>query len=154
MTKATITVTDGKFGRSGAGLVYGELSLQIGEMRFPGVHWNDFVVVVLTWWCRALLRLLTGEQGPIEVQFMEGPYLAELGPLNSSSLHMVLIEAGLNRRVCREADVEFGPLIESALSASDRTLSECKNRKWLSNDSDELADARDKLRREFLRRLN
>jgi len=154
MTQATLKLADDKFGRSAARLVYGQFCVQINESCFPGPGWSDFVVIVLTWWCRAVAELLNGERGPIQVRFMEGPYLAELGPLEGSLLHLVLVEAGLNRRICREANVEIGPLIESALWAADRTLMECKNRGWWSRDADELAEARDKLRREISRRLN
>jgi hypothetical protein len=154
MTQATINLADGKLGRSAAGLVYGEVFLQIDELSFPHPRWSDFVVVVLTWWCRTLLRLLGGERGPIEVRFMEGPYLAELGPLEGSCLSLMLVEAGLRRRICRQADVEIGPLIESVLSAADRTLIECKNRNWWAHDEDELTEARNELRQKVSRSLN
>src|SRR5689334_14488413 len=99
MTQATLVLSDDGFGRSAAGLVYGGLCVQVGELQFPDSRWTDLVVVVLAWWCRALSRLLSGEREPVEVRFMEGPYLAEIGPIRARSIRLRLIEAGLHRRI-------------------------------------------------------
>lgn len=154
MKQATLILADDGFGRSAAGLVYGGLRVQVGEFQFPDLRWTDFVVVVLAWWCRAMSRLLAGEQGPIEVRFMEGPYLAEIGPKNAQSTHVKLIEAGLRRRLCFEAEVPVHILIDSVLSAAARALAECKARGWWSEDADELADAMQALQREKSRTVN
>jgi len=142
------------FGRSAAGLVYAELSLHVGELQFPHPRWSDFVVVVLTWWCDALHRLLAGEHEAIKVSFMAGPYLAEIGPMEQELVHLVLVrkvhvENRVEREVCCETDVDTRALIRSVLSAADRTLVECRTRDWWSGDADKLAAARDALRQEF-----
>ena len=136
------------FGRSAAGLVYAELSLHVDELRFPHPQWSDFVVVVLTWWCDALHRLLAGEQAPIEVPFMEGPYLAEIGPIEQELVRLVLVEDRMDREVCWETDVDAGALIR-VLSAAQRTLAECRTRSWWSVDADRLQAAKDALRQAF-----
>lgn len=133
-----IRIGDGEFGRSAAGLVYGGISLVVGETTFPDLRWTDFVVVVLTWWCRALQRILRGDPEPIEVRFMEGPYLVELQLTRPGFVQIALVEAGLRRRVNTQVEVEIAPLVESLLGASDRTLLECRNRSWWSPDADEL----------------
>lgn len=137
------------FGRSAAGLVYAELCLHLGEVQFPEPRWTDFVVVVLTWWCEALRRLLAGEREPIEVRFMEGPYLVEIGPTDHGLVHLVLVEARLKRIIRCEADVDARAFIRSVLSATDRTIAECRTRGWWSDDADKLVDARDAMRKDF-----
>jgi hypothetical protein len=154
MTVATLQLVVEKFGRSDAGLVYGEVSLEVDGFSFPDPKWSDFVVVVLKWWCDALTRILRGDSGLIEVRFMEGPYLAELAAVNERALQLALIEAGLQRRILSRTVVETAPLVESVLFAAQRTLDECRNRGWLSRDADELAEARRQLQREGSAKLN
>jgi hypothetical protein len=149
MTRAAIHLGDGVFGNSAKGLGFGEISLHVGELTFPDSSWTDFVVVVLTWWCSALFRLLAGEPKPIEVRFMEGPYLVMLGPLNGDVVHLVLVEDRWKREIRGETDVDTRILIRSVLSAADIALMECKSRSWWSDDADKLLAARDELRQEF-----
>ena len=154
MIEATISVSNDGFGRSAAGLVYSGLYVQVGEQTFPNARWTDFVVIVLAWWCRALARLLAGETGPIEVRFMEGPYLVEIGPTSDGAVHLRLLEAGLKGRVQYQADVSSDPLIDSVLSASERTLAQCEERGWWSSDADELTDAMKALHGRRLKLVN
>ncbi len=149
MTQATMNLSGNRFGKSAAGLVYAGLCLQVDDFQFPDPQWTDFVVVVLAWWCGALSRLLGGERGPIEVRFMEGPFLVELGPVDQELVHLVLVEAGLKRRICLDAEVDARPLIRSVLSATEKTLAECRSRNWWSDDADKLSAASNALRQRF-----
>lgn len=154
MTQATIVLAKDGLDRSAAGLVCGGLYVQAGEFQFPDLRWTDFVVVVLGWWCRALSRVLTGDRTPVEVRFMEGPYLVEIGPKSAQSIHLKLIEAGLSRRVHLEADAPMHILADSVLAAAARALAECEARGWWSDDEDELADAMVVLQQEKSRAVN
>jgi hypothetical protein len=78
---------------------------------------------------------------------MEGPFLVELRPQGKDILGLTLVEAGLKRRIIQTADVKRAPLIRSIISASDRTLMQCKKHQWWSNDEDSLAAAREDLGR-------
>jgi len=138
------------FAQSVAGLVYGGPHIQLDEQRFPNLGWTDLIVVVLAWWCRALARTLEGEREPIEVRFMEGPYLAMIGPANGDAMHLELVEAGLVRRVHGEADVLSELLITSVLIAAATAVAECKRRDWWSMDADELVDAMTALKRKHI----
>jgi hypothetical protein len=154
MKQATIHIGTDRLGKSAAGLVHGGLHIQLDEQRFPDLAWTDFVVVVLAWWCRALERILEGEGNPVEVRFMEGPYLATIGPLNGNSLRLGLVEAGLRPRVLREADVLTDPLVNSVVDAAALAVAECRKRDWWSKDADELVDSLAALKRTSLRMRN
>lgn len=154
MKQARLRIGTERFGQSAAGLVYGGLHIQLGEQEFPDLSWTDFVVVVLAWWCRALARVLEGEGSPVEVRFMEGPYLAMIGPAKDQTLHLELIEAGKSRRVLSEADVLSDPLVESAIQSAELTIVECRKRDWWSKDADELVDALATLKRKGVRLMN
>jgi len=138
MHQAVIRIGDREFGRAESGLVYCEISLVVDGICFPDSRWTDFAVVVLAWWCQALLRLLRGESGRIEVDFMEGPYLVELQRAGPGLVLLSLVEAGLERRVEKRVEAEAFSLAQSVVAASDRVLLECKTRNWWSVDADKL----------------
>ena len=141
MTHATIELGDRKFGRSSAGLMYCEIALVVDGQSFPDAHWTDFVVVVLGWWCDALSGIASGGRDPFEVRFMEGPYLVRVCTSSPGFLRIELVEAGLERRTRRSAEVEFAPLARSVVSAAEITLNECRSRHWWSEDADTLVEA-------------
>jgi hypothetical protein len=154
MKHAVIELSSERFGRSEAGLVYGGLHLKVDEQRFPDSRWTDFVVVLLAWWCRALARVIEGAREPVEVRFMEGPYVVMIGPMHGHSVRLKLVDAGLKRRVRYEADVLIDPLVESLLAAAGKLVVECRTRDWWSKDADELVDAMAVLKRASIRIVN
>jgi len=154
MTMARINVVDGTIERTAAGGIHGCVFLEVGDQRFPDEHWRDFVVVLLGWWCRALSRCLEGDPGPIDIHFMEGPYLVELGHASSGTLRLALVERGRVRRTVVEAVVESRALIDSALVACTRVLALCRENGWWSDDTDELGGASADLKRSLLCSVN
>ncbi len=58
--------------RSGSitGVVYFEFS---PEWQFPSLGWNDFVVVLASWWMVALKEIAEGAS-EVKLRFMDGPY--------------------------------------------------------------------------------
>jgi hypothetical protein len=59
-------------GRSGSttGVVYFKFG---PERQFPSLDWNDFVVVLASWWMVALKEITEGAS-EIKLCFMDGPY--------------------------------------------------------------------------------
>jgi hypothetical protein len=52
----------------------GTIFFRKGSIEFPTNDWDDFVVVLLEWWLRALMPIVRGEEASAEFLFMEGPY--------------------------------------------------------------------------------
>ena len=132
--------------QSQAGLVEAGILLRIGEFAFPAEQWLDNVVVVLSWWNNGALQLLRRASRRIEVRFMEGPYVSDIALATPGLWHGAFVEAGLKRRVHREATFEARPFVGSILSASDQVLALCRQQQWWSTDADELAASADALR--------
>lgn len=141
MTEARLILDHADLSRSESGHVHGQLFVQLGELQFPDAHWDDFIIVVLGWWCRACCQLLTGDEKSLEVPFMDGPYSVQLGPIGGQSINMELIESRSSRSVQCQAKVSVDVLIDSVISAAERAVLDCQARGWSSRDGDELEDA-------------
>jgi hypothetical protein len=90
--------------------------------------------------------VLAGEREPVEVRFMEGPFLAEIGPRIESSVQLQLVEDGLRRQIRYSAEVPMDILLASVVAASEAVLTEARSKHWWSADADDLASALKALR--------
>ena len=80
------TLRQGKRG-SVTGVVYFEFS---PEVQFPVAGWNDFVIIVASWW-RAALEQISHGQAEAELRFMDGPYWITAVP-QGTNLRLLCIE--------------------------------------------------------------
>ena len=134
-----LTLTD-------SGLPFGEIWLRVDGLAFPAEGWTDFVVVVLGWWADAAAELLTGNAGPIEVNFMDGPYRARVRVHAESGWNLDLVERGRSLMVLRSAVVDRRLLSLSIIEASERVLERCLKNGWVSTDTARLEVALRRLR--------
>ena len=94
---------------------------------------TDFVVVVLGWWFDAGLRLPHGEREPIEVRFLEGPFLAEPRPSPAQRWQIASVEYGLaHRNAQNTAEVEQIPLMRTLSTSSEEILRANQTLGWMS----------------------
>jgi hypothetical protein len=64
----------GTLHRSRSGSITGVVYFEFSHGRqFPSLGWNDFVVVLASWWMVALKEITEGAS-EVELRFMDGPY--------------------------------------------------------------------------------
>ena len=63
---------------SGSGVVTGVIVVRCGEAVFPAPGWNDFPVIVLSWWTAECRKLFSGETA--RCRFMDGPFEFQMRP--------------------------------------------------------------------------
>ncbi len=77
--------------QSKSGLITGIVYFRSnGNSFFPCELWNDFVVVLASWWLDATRRIETGEND-VRMQFMDGPYWIDV-KLNGKSLSLSCVD--------------------------------------------------------------
>ncbi len=88
------------------GVVYFEFN---PERQFPSLGWNDFIVVLASWWIVALKEITEGAS-EVKLRFMDGPYW----------ITVVSQEGGLLLR-CTEDRRGAGVVYEPRVKLSDLT---------------------------------
>jgi hypothetical protein len=132
--------------RSARGSITGPLFLEVGGYAFPENGWNDFPVVVLGWWIRAVLELQRSSAA-ISCVFMDGPFEFALKPAGLGVWELRLLERRVAAvQVVRSERVNPAEVLLAVHSAADAVLKACAERRWSSKDLDELRSARDALR--------
>jgi hypothetical protein len=109
--------------RSGSitGVVYFEFN---PKQQFPRRDWNDFVVVLASWWMVAL-REITEGASEVKLRFMDGPYSITV----VSQEGALLLRCTEDRRdagVLHEVRVELNDLTGEIFSFARKVSDACK----------------------------
>lgn len=113
------------------GKITGELRLELGEVAFPAPSWNDFVVVVLAWWCDALVG-----RPPFELLFMDGPYEVRLDHVRDDRLSVAMRRRTRSQaQVVATGSASAAAFRESLISAAVATSTMCTQRGWETADT-------------------
>lgn len=138
MTEPSIVVEASTLRFRRQGPATGNLWLAIDGQDFPAHGWNDFVVVILSWWVAAVLRLMRFSNGREIVDFMEGPYAVEVSKTPSGKLRFRAL-AGRERTGERAIGEGWPlPFILGLISQSRHVLTACRQQHWWSDDAETL----------------
>jgi hypothetical protein len=145
-TDFVLRVQPGCLTRSGHASICGQVWCESGTLAFPGPHWNDFPIVVVSWWLEAVVGLVDGRKRNADVSFMDGPYVVHVFAKRRESWQAEWVErraAGTN--VIHQFDFTPDPFIRSLIACSDDLLQECSTNGWESTDVDSVILQRERL---------
>jgi hypothetical protein len=124
--------------------------MELDTIQFPERNWNDFVVVMLGWWCTACTALVSGGQEQ-ELMFMDGPFQLILSSHEPDvwasefqrlrSVSTVLDEFQPLAGIRNELRIDPAHFLNSLVRCSEAVLAECDRRGWRTDDVDELERA-------------
>jgi hypothetical protein len=123
------------------GEVTGEIYFRVDDTYFPQVNWNDFIVVILTWWNKAISQL---ESSPVGVSanfsFMDGPFNIRGKKKENGNLSLDFIRRNSNGEdVSNSIDVNILELRRLIQGVSKKVLKVIRDKKFSTNeDIDEL----------------
>lgn len=121
------------FRRHANGTITGTIVWRIEDVSFPDDAWNDFVIVVLGWWLRAVNRLLRGISTSETLDLMDGPYSL----ICESSGHLVdcrFVERRTNQMQIATWSGETRELAKQILIAGRHAFRICQENGWMNSD--------------------
>lgn len=125
--------------QSSAGQITGGIHWALDSGPFPDSEWDDFVVVVLTWWSEAVLRLRRGDRS-VTLDFMDGPPSIELRS-SDESIELRAIHSP-DREPSDVGTVELNLLATELCCAMNAVVRECRDRRFAWSDDLTELDAR------------
>jgi hypothetical protein len=120
------------------GSITGVVYCDFGGVLFPDDRWNDFVVVVATWWLAALDRLERGAEREVVLQFMDGPYSIALTRQDANAILLRCTESRRNGGVLHEEHMELPELAAQVRRLARQVASACSRNGFKSSDVDTL----------------
>ncbi|ODP30223.1 hypothetical protein PTI45_00293 [Paenibacillus nuruki] len=120
--------------------ITGGVYFQIGDTFFPDCHWNDFIIVILTWWNKSIKLLETSSVGTSQnFDFMDGPFYVHGVKKDSSHITLNFIRRKqIGLEVIASLDTEIISLKKSITKASKKVMGEVDAKQWMTDDIEEL----------------
>lgn len=130
-------------GENKSRLITGEICFAVGDMFFPELRWNDFVVIVLTWWVETVTTIRTLEIGTTcEFRFMDGPFLVKGLKTGQDTMRMNFVKDKLNGEdILFSVDCKITNLTISLLRSAKEVIEEANKRKWVTKEIADLHSA-------------
>ncbi|MFT3927076.1 MAG: hypothetical protein QM778_31305 [Myxococcales bacterium] len=122
--------------RSITGVVY----FDFGGTCFPAERWNDFAVVITTWWLEAVAKLEQGFDREVLMYFMDGPYYVAATRMGEDEIRLRCIERRRSEEMVHEQLVSLGELRELVCGLARDVASACGQAGIESSDLDRLKD--------------
>jgi hypothetical protein len=122
------------------GVITGEIYFQFEDLFFPEIHWNDFIVVILTWWNQSLDRLNTLKVGTsVEFSFMDGPFYVCVIKKSEETVALSFLRRTLdNENVYAIVETNIFELKRSIVKTSKKVLGILERNTWQTDDVTEL----------------
>lgn len=127
----------------------GCIHISMDGVEFPSADWDDFIVVVVGWWTKAVCKIISGSSGHEVVDFMEGPHSVEIEKAADGILRFRGLTGDGRRKVFAEADEDATSFAKDLLRQAKAVLTACKEKGWISPDLDELKSSVGALERIF-----
>lgn len=120
--------------------ILGDVYWKVGNRFFPEEGWNDFVIVIMSWWLKTINNIKNGQlKSNYEFIFMDGPLFITSTKISEEILKLEFIK---DKRDSQEiyftALCNINQLQKSLLNASKGILDDIKIKKWHSDDIEEL----------------
>lgn len=117
--------------------ITGVICLRINDRYFPEREWNDFPIIILSWWLTNLLSLWRGEPDTadgVDCLFMDGDYSYRVTPHGDRWL-VEFTDDGTVYSI----EVERTAFMREVLNCAAHTLNASRARGWRNTDIDNLA---------------
>ncbi|HEY5042927.1 MAG TPA: hypothetical protein VIK53_13090 [Verrucomicrobiae bacterium] len=144
--KTVVEVDTSTLEKSSHGSITGVIRIQIDNVSFPDTRWNDFPVVILSWWLEPVCRIMQGKTRIWGCKFMDGPVTVRLEQQHDDTWTLRCFHGD---RVEFTATTSCRAFINSLLDAARQILRECQRRGWQSRDIEILDSAVRTIQREM-----
>jgi hypothetical protein len=122
-------------------VITGEIYFSYNDQYFPEKGWDDFIVVILTWWHKAIINLISSRQNGIvqEFEFMDGPLLVKGTKLSDDIVELQFIkEKKDSEHIFFTCQTSINKFKKTLLNSTKQLLKDIKKRNWQSDDIEEL----------------
>lgn len=124
---------------NGSNNIIGEINFQFNNKYFPGEGWDDFVVIILMWWNKAMLDLNSSEQSEIDFDFMDGPFLIRANKIAEDTVKLSFIKRKVeSEQILFIYQTSIKEFKNKLVKSTQLLLTELSKRDWKSDEIEEL----------------
>lgn len=129
--------------------ITGEIYFDIGGKIFPELRWNDFVVIILTWWIQSLSKLMISDIGTTcEFQFMDGPFVVRGMKAEDNIVDLEFVQQKFkNEKKFFKVRCSIEQFKNSLMFTSRKVIKLIKKKKWDTKEIRELSSIIETIRK-------
>ncbi|MBS9464383.1 hypothetical protein KIM67_18320 [Flagellimonas sp. 389] len=117
--------------------IFGEIYFKdYPSFYFPSKDWNDFLVVILNWWCDTIIRLLRNESIQDDFSFMDGPFNVKVGHIKEGMLNLTFLSG--DETVVKTSEVPMNDFLNAYLSEINGLLRWVAKKNWQNQEIETL----------------
>jgi hypothetical protein len=120
------------------GNITGVIYVALDELTFPDSNWDDYPVVIVSWWLSEAGRMAARDVSRGRFRFMDGPYWFEAFVVGEESWLIRLIDGRNSAVSVAESRSTKGEMLRSLAKTAETLIAACRGHGWKSVDVDEL----------------
>lgn len=138
-----IVVDDFSVEISKRGMITGGIYIQMDDLYFPEMHWNDFIVVILQWWNKSADMLIEGPIGTtVEFNFIAGSYYIRGTKEDELNVELAFIRRYADKELLINSySTNVFKFKRSIVQASEKLFEAVRAKEWKTDDIDALMKA-------------
>lgn len=135
--KLRINLTLSSITISKANAITGSINIQVGETYFPNKGWNDFIVIVLTWWNTNFYTFIVGKNKITDFYFMDGNYKFRL----KSNDNILNVQFYSNDEVISTVEVSIDDFLNELYKKGNNVIITCLELGFRTQEVSELEES-------------
>ncbi|GGD64359.1 hypothetical protein GCM10011514_30410 [Emticicia aquatilis] len=129
-----LQISVGEFSKTSFGSITSGVYFEVNKKFFPEKDWNDFVVVVLSFWLDEIIKMKTSNCDNGSFLFMDGPLKFTIDRVGN-----LYFFKGYNRnKNILDEQIEYEEFITTIISAAIKTLNIVREKEWQNKDIESL----------------
>ena len=130
-----IIVDENSLTKGNDDVIFGKIYISVGDSPFPDKKWDDFIVVIMSWWNEELLKIMDSNEKDYQLNFMDGPYEVVITRKPSERLELECLRRGRDKNVVlSRGSCSLSEFSNQLIKATETVIKVLESSHWDTND--------------------
>lgn len=134
MDKVVLHIEPESFQKLESQSIIGIIYFDFGRYQFPEEKWNDFIVVILSWWLSALREIVFGNGKQQELRFMDGPFYLSINRVDKFFCRIECLGQEIEENAEFSGEYMLAEVVDTVLNAARLVANTCSKKGWTTSD--------------------
>ena len=142
-----IIVDENSLTKGNDDVIFGKIYISVGDSSFPDKKWDDFIVVIMSWWNEELLKIMDNNEmdnneKDYQLNFMDGPYEVVINRKPFERLELECLRRGRDKNVVlSRVSCSLNEFSNQLIKATETVIKVLESNNWDTNDIRILKDS-------------
>jgi len=127
--------------KSSNGKIFGNIYLSNEHIYFPEKDWNDFIVIILSWWVTSLIKLQSNQSIEEVFNFMDGSFAFSIKMKGSKLCYITCYDTATEEIIEIIENYSFKDINKNIFEVACTLEEYCIKNNWINEDIKELKNS-------------